>query len=290
MSVRPLVNGLVACVVLALLSSASAVRGQEKYRDFNAAMAEGGKHLRTRDYVASREPFEAALRLARDNSEKLKAYEALFHAYRELPEPAPMTEACEFVIANSDTRAKRSIVTRSLTSFFYNRGLVNTAVERYEDVLRDEKDDVVALSLLAEIHKRVKPDEKKAADYATRLAAVDKRLATDKAESLERAAQADPGLAAWNWKEAAVAWQEAQETERAVAAADKSLASAPEKRSGILTYFWRVALGDVYVDAGRTDQAVAQFEAALADAPSDLHRKQIQEKIAAARKPAKPGP
>ena len=53
-------------------------------------------------------PLEAALKLAADDKDRLKAYRALVPSYRLLAEIDKMLEAQEFVIRHTDGKAGRS--------------------------------------------------------------------------------------------------------------------------------------------------------------------------------------
>src|SRR5688572_4335497 len=69
---------------------------QAQYQTADEAWRAGTKQLAARNYAASQEPLEAALRLAPDDAFRLKVYEALMPAYRQLPEPDKFIEACDF--------------------------------------------------------------------------------------------------------------------------------------------------------------------------------------------------
>jgi hypothetical protein len=49
-------------------------------------MIEAGRHVRRGDYPAAVAPLEAALKLAKDDGQRMKAYQALVPAYQLLPE------------------------------------------------------------------------------------------------------------------------------------------------------------------------------------------------------------
>src|SRR5262245_50884361 len=96
--------------------------GAADYKTADEAMRAAAPLFNDRKFAASREPLEAALRLAPDDAFRVKVYGYLMSAYRELPEPDKMVEAAEFVIAHSDQRAKRSNESSSLASFLFQRG------------------------------------------------------------------------------------------------------------------------------------------------------------------------
>jgi tetratricopeptide (TPR) repeat protein len=116
------------------------------------------------------------------------------------------------------------------------------------------------------------------------LRALDRERAVAKADRLAKDADKDVAAAASNWKDVAKAWLEAGDKEKAQAAVEKSLKSPPEARSGILTKFWHEGLGDVLLDLGQRDQAVAQYQEALKFAPAGL-QKSLEDKIAKAKQP-----
>jgi len=250
------------------------------YKTADEALSAAAPHLRARNFAASREPLEAALRLAPDDAFRVKVYEYLQPAYRELPESDKMVEAAEFIIGHADHKAKRSNESSSLASFLFQRGKLDEAIGKYEARLKERPDDVVALGVLNAAYSRVRRDNKeRGAAVAATLAIVDKQLAARLAEGLERDAGAAPKLAAHYYKEAAVAWLEAEDTPRALAAAKKAKASPPEDRSSVLKYFWHKALGDVFAAANQPADAKADYEAALNFAPGDGAKKELQKKL-----------
>jgi tetratricopeptide (TPR) repeat protein len=250
------------------------------YKTADEAYSVGVALARARNYAGSREPLEAALRLAPDDAYRLKVYEALMPAYRELPGTDKMAEAAEFVIAHADQRAKRSNESNALASFLFQRGKLDEAVSKYEARLKERPDDLVALSILNGAYRGGRRDNKeRGAAVATTLAIVDKQLASQLADSLERNAAADPRSAAAQYKDAATAWLEAGDTPRALAAAKKSQASPPEDRSSVLKYFWHKGLGDVFAAANQAADAKTEYEAALNFAPGDAGKKELQKKL-----------
>ena len=51
---------------------------------------------------------------------------------------------------------------------------------------------------------------------------------------------------------------------RRKSAAKKSAASAPEKRSMLLTYFWHRGVADVFLDSGEPALAIPHYQQAIA--------------------------
>ena len=103
------------------------------------------------------------------------------------------------------------------------------------------------------------------------------------AEQLEKDADSAPRTGSWHLKNAAVAWLEAGDKPKALAAAKKSAAGAPESRSGILTMQWNEGLGDVFLETGEAPLAIKHFESALASTNQPSLQKRIEKKLAEAR-------
>ncbi|MEQ8787875.1 MAG: hypothetical protein RIC55_16335 [Pirellulaceae bacterium] len=271
-----------SCLVMVVAAALSAW-AQEEYRTADEAFNAGAKLLRARQEAESRQPLEAALRLAPDDAFRLKVYEALMPAYRRLDEIEPMVAAGEFVILHGETSAKRSLATRNLVGFLYQRGKLDDAVKRYEAALTNNADDPLALAALVTIYSRARRDADRAAQLQPRLAEVEKKIAAARAEKLEKDAQLAPRMATAYWKDAAAAWIEAGDNERALAAADKAVAAGIDDRSELLAHFWHRSLGDVYLAAGAPQQAVSHFESALALTQIEGYQKDCRDKIEQAK-------
>lgn len=268
-----------ACIaVLALAAPICAA----DYKSFDEAFREGVKQLREKKYGEAQTALESALKLAKSDEDRLKAHEALVPAYRQLPEIDKMLETQEFIISHAEQRAKRSIAARDLASFLHQRGKVDQGLERFEARLAKDARDPVALHVLTVIYKNVRDDKDKAAEMEGRLTSLNLVLAQKLAEKHEASAAAASQLQAWNWKEAALAWLEAGDKERALAAARKS-AALTENRSPLLTFYWREGLGQAFLGAGDAKAATEQLEAAKAIAPSKLHQDNIVKKLAEAK-------
>lgn len=279
------ISGLLV-VALACLASAvlpASVQAQQEYKTFEEARSAGMKLARNRQYAESQEPLEAALRLAPDDKARLSVYQALVPAYRILPEIDKMLEANEFIIRHSDRTAGRSLPARDVASFLHQRGKVDVGIERYEAQLKKDPDDIAALSILAVIYTRLKRDEGRGQEFASRQGEVDRKIAQGVAQRLEKEAQASPDVAASTLKDAAQLWLEAGEKAKAVATAKRSASSPPEKRSEVLTFYWREGLGDVFLATAEPKLAVEQFEAAVASAAFDQQRKAAEKKLAEAK-------
>jgi len=254
-----------------------------EYKNFDEALREGSKLAREKQYAEAQTALEAALTLAKDDEARLKAYQALVLPYRQLPEIDKMLVAQEFIIAHSEQRARRSIAARDVASFLHQRGKVDVGIERYDARLQKDPRDLIALNILTVIHKNVRNDDLKAGEFQQRLDSVNLEWAEKVAKKHEATAAAATQQQAWNWKEAALAWIEAGDKEKALAAAKKSLAAPPEARSELLAFYWRDGLGQAFLRAGDAKAAVAQFEAAIALAPSKGHRDDVEKKLAEAK-------
>lgn len=295
----------VALLFAALAATAAGVAARaDEYKTYKDAYAAGMKAVRDGNLVASREPLEAAVKLAATNREKLEAHRALLTPYRELQDVGPLQAAAEFVIAHTTQPAERSLTRSALLSFVHKRGQMNVAVAGYEDRVGKDPTDRTALYLLTEAYALYQKDPARAADRGEKLAAVEKKAGVtpdpadqaklaelyvragrprDGAELFEAVAPADPKTEAWHRKEAAAAWLKAGDKAKAVAAARKSAAAAPEARSEQLTYFWRRGLGDAFLEAGEPKEAIPQYERALTATKIDGYVKDTKAKLAQAR-------
>ena len=263
---------------------------QDSFRTFDEAYSAGARLIRNEQFAEAQAPLEAALKLAADDKERLKAYRALVPSYRQLAEIDKMLEAQEFVLRHTDGKASRSLPASDLASFLHQRGKTDVAIARYEAALAADANDIAALGVLAVIYGRTKRDKVRGGEFAKRLEAADKQLARKHAEQLEKDAESAPRTAATILKDAAAAWIEADDKPRALAAAKRSLASLPEDRGDLLVYFWRRGLGDAFLAAGEPAQAIEQFKAALAVVTIDGYRKDTEKQLAdaqaaAAKKP-----
>ncbi len=124
-----------------------------QYTSAQEAFSVGAAFYNSRNFKAARQPFEAALELAKDDKEmKLKAYEALIPSYRMIPEFEPFQEAAEYVLSNHHHDAHRSITRRSYLSFAFNRGQIENLVKRYDERLKKDSNDWLSLYMLSDIY------------------------------------------------------------------------------------------------------------------------------------------
>jgi tetratricopeptide (TPR) repeat protein len=256
---------------------------QDAFRTFDEAFGAGARLARNQQFAEAQAPLEAALKLAADDKDRLKAYQALVPSYRQLAEIDKMLEAREFIIRHTNGKAGRSNAAGDLASFLHQRGKTDVAIARYDAALKANADDIAALSVLAAIYTGTKRDKVRGPEFTKRLDAVNKQLARKHAEQLEKDAETAPRTAATILKDAAAAWIEADDKPRALAAAKKSLASLPEDRGDLLVYFWRRGLGDALLAAGEPAQAIEQFKAALAVVTIEGYRQDTEKQLAEAQ-------
>jgi serine/threonine-protein kinase len=254
------------------------------YDSFDEAKRAGQAYVQLKQFKKARKALETALKLAPTDDERIKVYHILLPAYRALPDVTKTFDALEFIIAHSESAPERSLARTSMLGAAFEREKVGVLTSRYEAKLKKQADDFAALYILSEAYDRLSPNPKRGAEIAKRLGELDKKAGRkvdfqeearrasqlvksgkikEGAELFESVAQADPKLSAWNYKEAAVAWQKAKDQDRALKAARASLASTPEDRGALLEYFWRRSLGDVFLDADHPELAIPQYEAAL---------------------------
>ncbi len=291
-------------VFASILVVAPAVQAQTTYKSAAEAYSAGVKFLNSGNLAAAREPLEAALKLAGDDAFRLRTYRTLLVPYRELPEIEPMQQAAEYIISHSEQSAERSLTRQSMLAFVHRRGKMDAAVQGYEDRLKKSPDDRTLLYILTEAHATFTKKPDRSAELAKRLAAVDQKLGKapdataqaqmaqqllksgktkDAAELYEQTATLDEKLAAWNFKEAAQAWLKAGDKAKALAAAKKSDAAAPEKRNEQLAHFWHKGLADVYLDAGAPKDSIPHYEQAIASTKIEGYLKDCRDRLAKAQ-------
>lgn len=270
------------CALLFLFASLAPSFAAE-FKNFDEAMREGMKQVREKQYAEAQAALEAALKLAANDEDRAKAYQALVPPYRQLPEVDKMLEAQEFIIAHSDQKARRSNAASDVASFLHQRGKDDAGIARYEARLQKDPRDLVGLNMLAALYRNSTAHRDQAEAMKQRVDSVNIELAQKVAEKHEAAAAAATNTKAWYYKEAALAWLEANDKLKAHAAAKKSAASAPEARSGVLAYFWREGLGRAFLAAGDGKSAIPQFEAAMELAPGKGQRDDAEKKLAEAK-------
>jgi tetratricopeptide (TPR) repeat protein len=244
----------------------------------------GIAQIRLKKFEDARKPLEVAFETAKTPRVKLNAAESLMRVYRETSKVEDFLEAADYVIAHNERKAGRSVNGSQVGAFVRLQGKTDDAIKRYEKKLSGDPKDLVALVVLSEIYARSdRPNKDRATELTAKLVELEKEIATGHARRLEKAAETDAAVAAWNLKDAAQFWLEAGEQQSALAAAKKSLDASPEIRSQILTYQWREALGDIFLQAGETKQALRQFEAAAKSAPEGILKTNVEKKADQAR-------
>jgi len=277
------IQGAFVCWLVLGIALSFPIHAQEKYKDFDDAFIAGARHVRASRHAESIEPLEAALKLATHDEQRLKAYQALVPADRQLPEIDKMLAAQEFVIRHTERKAGRSLAAGDVASFLFQRGKLDAGIERYDALLKQNPKDPAALAILATIFTQAKRNNPRGPELKTQLDDLDRDLARKLAERLEKDAESAPRTSASHLKDAATAWLEAGDKTKALAAAKKSVAGPPEQRSQILVYQWHSGLGDVFLQAGEPQQAISQFEAALASTDQPALKNTLEKKLAEAR-------
>ena len=283
---------------------------KSKYTSAEEAFGVGAAHHNSQNYAASREPLEAALILApdKDIEYRIKVYRALTASYRQLETPDPLVSASEYIIQHSDRDAERSLTRSSLMSFIHERGKVDPFIKRHEERLKKNSKDRLSVYLLSEVYLRVRENPERSVELLKQLAVLDGKKPGEAvdvntsaklamqyirakeyqkgAELYEQIAPLDENLAAWHWKEAATTWLKLKRNDKALAAAKKSLAAAPEKRSEQLTHFWHRNLADVFLAVGEPKLAIPQFEKAIETTKIEGYLKDCKSSLAEAREKA----
>lgn len=158
MTATLLITAVGLCSFLVPASPSPVAQPQEQavatqYTNAQEALSVGAAFYNSRNFKAAREPFEAALVLAKDDKElKLKIYDALIPSYRLIPEFEPFQTAAEYVLSNHHHDAHRSITRRSYLSFAFNRGQMESLVKRYDERLEKDSNDWLALYILSEVY------------------------------------------------------------------------------------------------------------------------------------------
>jgi tetratricopeptide (TPR) repeat protein len=259
-------------------------RAQATYQSADEAWAVGVAFYNSRNFAASIAPFEAALKLAPDDAFRLKVYDALRAGYQTLPDSQKFIEASEFIIGKSPQAATQSLARRALLGFATERNQIDDLVKRYDDMLRQDPNQRLALYILCELYAQVKHDAVRSAELTERLAKLDQqsgkpldvgqtaslagqyvkaRKFAEGAELYEKVAPRDAALAAWHWKEAAAAWLAAGDKAQALAAATQAERCTPEQRNDQLAHFWHRGLADVLAAVGEPKRAIPHYEQAI---------------------------
>lgn len=294
--------------ILTLLTLAPPTSAQVTYATAEAAYNAGAHFINDGNLAAAREPLEAALKMAKTDAYRLKVNRTLLIPYRELQEIEPMQTATEYILTNSEQPAERSLSRRSLLGFIHKRGKLDVALKEYAERAKKTPEDWALLYLLTDAYASYKRDPAKSVEYGEMLAAIDKKLGKKQdlpelallaqqyvlaekpkegATLFETIAPLDAKLEAWHLKEAAAAWLKAGDKIKAIAAAKKSTAAAPEKRGALLAYFYHRGVGDIFLNSGEPALAIPQFKLAIAVGTIDGHLKETKLKLLEAEDAAK---
>src|SRR3989442_284500 len=141
----------------------------------------------------------------------------------------------------------RSAVEREVASFLLARGELDAGISRYDAELKKNPNDPAAFSILTAIFTQAKRNDPRGPELQRQLDYLDRDLARQLAERLEKDAQVAPRTSSRHLKDAATAWLEAGDKTKALAAAKKSAAGPAENRTGILAMQWNEGLGDVFL-------------------------------------------
>jgi tetratricopeptide (TPR) repeat protein len=201
-----------------------------------------------------------------------------------------MVEASEFLIAHAETPLRRSSAAGVQVAFLYQRGKLDDAVQRYEKRLEADADDVTALIVLTKLYERPRKNTERAAELSARLAKIEQQLARARAEKLEQDAGFATQLAGVYWKDAALAWLDADDKDRAKAAAEKALAAGEDGRNEQLAHYWHRALADVFLAVGDPQQAIPRYQSALELTTIEGYKQQCRTKLAEAEAALKSAP
>lgn len=284
-------------------------QAESKYGSMEEAMRVGNAYFSLQEYAKTREPFEAALKLAPDDASRVKIYRALLPAYRQESDWLLCAGALEFIVAHSEQDAERSLARTELMGFLRARGKTNDAVKRYEERLKQANDEAT-MYILIEVYSRLKDDPRRASvlleqwsalklksgkemkvSEAAQLAGeyVKQKKFQQGAELYEKTAPRDAKLAAWHLKEAAAAWVKAGNKKRAVKAAKAAEDAEPEKRGELLEHFWHRGLADVFFDCGEFERSIPHYQKAIAKTNIEGYLKdckaRLEEATAKVKKP-----
>jgi tetratricopeptide (TPR) repeat protein len=284
-----------------ILSATQGVNGQNsrKYSTDKEAFGVGAAFYNSRNFKASREPFEAVLKLTKDDELRLKTNESLLQAYRLIPEFEPFRDAAEYVISNATRDAQRSLTRRSFVGFSYQRGQIDNLINRYEKRLKKNSDDYLSVYMLSEIYQRAKSNPQRAIAMIKQLEVLNKvrnpsrdgksdtKLPPAEAAKIARAksklamqyarskdyknaakvyleiAPLDPSTQAWNLKEAASALLKLGKKKEALRVALEADKAKPEARNDQLAQFFHRNLGNILLSLNEPARAVPHFKIAL---------------------------
>ncbi len=257
-----------------------------QYRTAQEAYSAGAKLYNARQFAEARAPFEAAIELSDDPKLQVKSYRALMQSYRQLPEIDQMLKAVDFIFEHGESSTEKSLTARALTAFVHERGKTAEAIKIYEAKLNENPRSKPALYALEEIYRRAEPNPTRRGELTTRLAEVQRQDEAALAEKFEKLATDQPNLAAAHYKDAAVAWQRASNSPKALEALANAENSGPEARNDLLAYFWHKSMADTYLALQEPKRAIGHYEQAIKKTSIDGYLKDCQEQLVKARQAA----
>lgn len=263
---------------------------ETEYTKSDEAFLKGYELFKADKLEACCEPMETAMKLAPNDQQKLKICRVLLGVYHKLDDanksqPEKIIAFTEFVITHSDQNSERVIARINLFSVVQRRRTVDDLANRYEAVLKQDKNNETAIFILSELYAVLKQDQKRCAELLEQLTEITEKKGApvnvqeqitlakqyvdlgklpEGAELYEQIAPLDPRQEAFLLKNAAQTWLKAKNPDRALAAAKaSSSATVPEQRSDQLAHFWHRGLGQIFLKTNEPELAIKHLEAAI---------------------------
>lgn len=298
-----LLHSGVVMTALALMA-ASAAAQDLKFDNYRSAYSAGAGLYNSGNLAASKPAFEAAFEMARNDFEKKRALEPLVKVYAETGEFDRMFETAEQVVALETHKASVSMAVRNLLGNCQRKNQLEAFQKRYEEQTAKKQDERMPIHMMSGYHNLVTRDFGKQAEYIEKLVALDTKQSkpadpelmadlafayrldrqNEKAATLyEATAELSKDLQSWCHMEAAVAWQQAGNMDKALAAANKAHEAGPDAKAKQSLYRWHRSLGDVFLAGKQKEQAINQLTAAQENAPIDAYKQQCAEAITKAK-------
>jgi hypothetical protein len=287
-----------------VLMAASAAAQDLKFDNYRSAMSAAAGLYNSGNLAASKPAFEAAVEMARNDFEKKRALEPLVKVYAETGEFDKMFNTAEQVVALETHKASVSMAVRNLLGNCQRKNQLEAFKKRYEEQAAKKQDERLPIHMLSGYHNLVTRDFGKQAEYLEKLVALDTKESkpadpelmadlafayrldrqNEKAATLyEATAELSKDLQSWCHMEAAVAWQQADNMDKALAAANKAHEAGPDAKAKQSLYRWHRSLGDVFLAGKQKVQAIKQLTSAEENAPIDAYKKQCAEAITKAQ-------
>jgi len=280
------------------------------YDTFDQAVESALGFYRVRNYGACKVPLEAALELASSDQKRADVHLMLINAYAETGDAEKMCVSADFAIENMKGRSSIFLLhpgpASTLARAAGRKGKVRFVKERYQKQLEDDPQNVPALVILSSLASDVDRDPVLQVKYLQQLLdiqdkntdlPVDPKVVTDLARAyartkdgpkaavlFERAAELDEAQKTHHLKDAAKAWVDAGEMDKAVATARKAVEVGPDTRSELLTHFWHRGIGQVFLAAKKRDEAVEHLQKAVETTKIDGYKKDSQAELDEAKR------